>query len=456
MAKFAFIKGETSLIIIVFIQDDTATDGSGLAGLDQNSGIAGSYIKKDSVGVAVAVDEDVAAEGTYQAPSTAAHIRIGKPANSIDGVYELHLHNTQLTVEDYVNINLAGAADMAPLLIEIQLTDFNLNDASPQVTILDIVNNAITAASINAAAFTTAKFAADFLTNALIADNAFAAEQFAADFLTNAKIADNALDTEQFANGALTVAKFAVAYALASECTAARLGELDAANIPADVDTLLARLTAVRAGYLDELAAANMPTDLANIAAQNVAILVDTGAIGAQNIAILVDTAALLVDTAAILVDTGALNAQNVLILADTATLLVRIVGTLLAGNHTAQTGDGFARLGAPAGASVSADNAAILAALPRVVRRNQGLNNFMFIMVSNVDHVTGVAGVVITATRSIDGAAFAPCANAAANIGFGAYDIDLAAADVNGVAIMLRFTGAGVDTRFIEVLTQV
>ena len=45
------------------------------------------------------------------------------------------------------------------------------------------------------------------------------------------------------------------------------LDELAAANIPADVDTLLARLTALRAGYLDELAAGNLPADVAAIAA---------------------------------------------------------------------------------------------------------------------------------------------------------------------------------------------
>jgi hypothetical protein len=37
-------------------------------------------------------------------------------------------------------------------------------------------------------------------------------------------------------------------------------------------------------------------------------------------------------------------------------TLLTRIVGTLAAGTHNPQTGDSYARLGAPAGASVSAD----------------------------------------------------------------------------------------------------
>ena len=38
------------------------------------------------------------------------------------------------------------------------------------------------------------------------------------------------------------------------------------------------------------------------------------------------------------------------------ATLLSRLVGTIAAGTHNAQTGDAYARLGAPAGASVSTD----------------------------------------------------------------------------------------------------
>ena len=41
--------------------------------------------------------------------------------------------------------------------------------------------------------------------------------------------------------------------ALLDQITAARMAELDAANIPADIDTLLARLTALRAGYLDNI-----------------------------------------------------------------------------------------------------------------------------------------------------------------------------------------------------------
>ncbi len=46
------------------------------------------------------------------------------------------------------------------------------------------------------------------------------------------------------------------------EITAARLGELDAAKIPADIDTLLTRLSDTRAGYLDELGPTHVPADI--------------------------------------------------------------------------------------------------------------------------------------------------------------------------------------------------
>ena len=60
------------------------------------------------------------------------------------------------------------------------------------------------------------------------------------------------------------------AVALASVCTEGRLAELDGANLITDVannntalSTLTTRLSALRAGYLDELAAANLPADIA-------------------------------------------------------------------------------------------------------------------------------------------------------------------------------------------------
>lgn len=47
-----------------------------------------------------------------------------------------------------------------------------------------------------------------------------------------------------------------------SSVRAGYLDELDAPNLPTDIAVLLARLTSARAGYLDELAAANIPADV--------------------------------------------------------------------------------------------------------------------------------------------------------------------------------------------------
>ena len=155
--KFQVVKGETSVILPVFIQDSTATDGSGLAGLIHTSSIVGGYLKRGGTGVALAVDEDVATEGTYQAPSTAAHVRIGTPANMIDGTYELHFHNDLFTTADWVTITLGGAADMADLPIEVQLTDVNLN-ASNGVLFANVVqvgSNATAATNLQAQYDTT-------------------------------------------------------------------------------------------------------------------------------------------------------------------------------------------------------------------------------------------------------------------------------------------------------------
>lgn len=60
------------------------------------------------------------------------------------------------------------------------------------------------------------------------------------------------------------------------------------------------------------------------------------------------------------------------------------------------------------------------------------------------------VTAASVTATRSIDGAAFGACANAVSELANGWYTINLAATDVNGNVIALRFAAAGAqDTRY-------
>ena len=74
--------------------------------------------------------------------------------------------------------------------------------------------------------------------------------------------------------------------------------------------------------------------------------------------------------------------------------------------------------------------------------------------MTDSTTHVLAT-GLTVTATRSIDGAAFAACANAVTEISGGVYNIALAAADTNGNSIMYKFTATGADDRLLEIITQ-
>ena len=91
---------------------------------------------------------------------------------------------------------------------------------------------------------------------------------------------------------------------------------------------------------------------------------------------------------------------------------------------------------------------------LPMKVTKNVELANFTFLMVDD-DHYSPSTGLSITATRSIDGANFAPCANSATEVELGIYKITLADSDLNGDTITLRFAASGADTRYVTIVTQ-
>ena len=91
----------------------------------------------------------------------------------------------------------------------------------------------------------------------------------------------------------------------------------------------------------------------------------------------------------------------------------------------------------------------------PMMVKKNQSLTAFMFLMVSSTDHITPVTGATVTATRSLDGAAFGACANSPSSIASGVYSLTLAAGDLNGNNVMLLLTATGCDARYISLMTQ-
>lgn len=116
-------------------------------------------------------------------------------------------------------------------------------------------------------------------------------------------------------------------------------------------------------------------------------------------------------------------------------------------------TGDSYARLGAPAGASIAADIANVSGASIRPIK-NTAFSGFMFPMYDSTTKAP-LAGLTVTAQRAIDGGAFSTCANAVSAVGSGVYKIDLASSDLNGDKIMLRFTAMGADVQLVELFTQ-
>lgn len=88
-------------------------------------------------------------------------------------------------------------------------------------------------------------------------------------------------------------------------------------------------------------------------------------------------------------------------------------------------------------------------------IKKNVGLNNFEFPLVSSTDHVTLTTGLTVAGQVSIDGGAFTNLTNAVSELGSGVYKVNLAAADVNGTLLMLKFTATGADTRLILIATQ-
>lgn len=93
---------------------------------------------------------------------------------------------------------------------------------------------------------------------------------------------------------------------------------------------------------------------------------------------------------------------------------------------------------------------------LPEGIQKNTALSNFEFVMCSSSDHISPATGLTVTAQRSIDGGAFAACANSVTEVGSGVYKINLAGADLNGTVITLKFTATGADATLITVKTEV
>lgn len=196
--KLLVKKGTTSKRIFIFVLDSSKTDGSGLAGLtNASSGLKWYYARED----------DGNAGGTSVTPASAT---LGtftssgfkeKDATNMPGVYELGIPNAALaTGSDTVVMILRGVTNMAPVLVEIQLVNFDPADgAGLGLSRIDAAVSAVVALlptalvggkmdshvnDIAASAITATAIASNALTAAKIATDAIGAAQLAADAVT--------------------------------------------------------------------------------------------------------------------------------------------------------------------------------------------------------------------------------------------------------------------------------
>lgn len=151
--KLHVTKDTTSKIVHIFIQDSSATDGSGLTGLVfGSSGLTAYYVRPGDV-TANSISLVDCTLGTYTSGGFKQFDSTNMP-----GVYEFGIPNAVLaTGADQAVIMLKGATNMAPVLMEIQLTDMDFYTALPDnFDILEI--NGFGYASANVQQFSSAFF----------------------------------------------------------------------------------------------------------------------------------------------------------------------------------------------------------------------------------------------------------------------------------------------------------
>lgn len=122
--KLIIKKGTTSKTQKIFITDSSKTDGSGLTGLVHNTTSLTAYYIREDEASATAITLVTATVGTY---IEGGFIEVD--TTNLPGIYEFHLPDACLVAgADSVLIFLKGAADMAPLPLELQLDKHTTED----------------------------------------------------------------------------------------------------------------------------------------------------------------------------------------------------------------------------------------------------------------------------------------------------------------------------------------
>ena len=125
MAKLSLLAGTTSKLLDVFIQDSSSTTGAGLTGLAYNTASLTGYYYREGAASAVAITLATMTLGTWASGGF-----IVVDGTNMPGCYQIGIPNAAIASgAKSVIIMLKGAANMAPLVLEIELTAIDNQDS---------------------------------------------------------------------------------------------------------------------------------------------------------------------------------------------------------------------------------------------------------------------------------------------------------------------------------------
>jgi hypothetical protein len=121
MPKISRVIGTTSQMVDVFVQNNSVTTGAGLTGLVFNTSGLTAYYHRNTASSSVAITLATATLGTFTSSGF-----IVVDGTNMPGTYQIGIPNAALASgADSVVIYLTGAANMAPCVLEIELTATN-------------------------------------------------------------------------------------------------------------------------------------------------------------------------------------------------------------------------------------------------------------------------------------------------------------------------------------------
>lgn len=210
MAKQLVLKGDTSRIEYIFVQNSSLTTGAGLTGLAFNTAsLVAYYVRTQGSATAITL----ATQTVTGAFSSGGFVEVD--ATNMPGVYRVDIPDACFASgQDKVVVMLKGATNMAPVTLEYQLVNFDPEAALATPTnitagTITTATNVTTLNGIAANVITAASIASDAITAAKIATAALTAAKFAAGAIDAAAIADGAIDAATFAAGAINAAAIA-------------------------------------------------------------------------------------------------------------------------------------------------------------------------------------------------------------------------------------------------------